>query len=168
MRKNMLAVLILAVAIANLVLSAITLMVIIPKLDATEKFVTKVASAIELEQKQEKAQINDMENYILMESKESLMINLKNYESSKDSYAVIKGVALMLNTKNKDYSQVKGLIEKNKIKIQDIINSTYEGYTKEEAKDKKDQIKDEILEELSEMFNTKTIVDISFGSITYQ
>lgn len=168
MRKNMLAVLILAVSLANLVLSAIVLMVVIPKMDATEAFLTKVASAIELEEKQEKAVIGDMENYILTKSTESIMINLKNYKSSKDSYVVIKGVALMLNTKNKDYSQVKKLLDKNNIKIQDIINSTYEKYTKEEAKDKKEQIKNEILEEISEMLDTRTIVDISFGSIMYQ
>lgn len=168
MRKNMLAVLILAVSLANLVLSAIVLMVVIPKMDATEAFLTKVASAIELEEKQEKAVIGDMENYILTKSTESIMINLKNYESSKDSYVVIKGVALMLNTKNKDYSQVKKLLDKNNIKVQDIINSTYEKYTKQEAKDKKEQIKNEILEEISEMLDTRTIVDISFGSITYQ
>ena len=168
MRKNMLAVLILAVSLANLVLSAIVLMVVIPKMDATEAFLTKVASAIELEEKQEKAVIGDMENYILTKSTESIMINLKNYKSSKDSYVVIKGVALMLNTKNKDYSQVKKLLDKNNIKIQDIINSTYEKYTKEEAKDKKELIKNEILEEISEMLDTRTIVDISFGSIMYQ
>ena len=74
----------------------------------------------------------------------------------------------MLNTKNKDYSQVKKLLDKNKIKVQDIINTTYEKYTKEEAKDKKEQIKTEILEEIDEMLDTKTVVDISFGSITYQ
>ena len=164
----MLAVLILAVSLANLVLSAIVLMVVIPKMDATEAFLTKVASAIELEEKQEKAVIGDMENYILTKSTESIMINLKNYKSSKDSYVVIKGVALMLNTKNKYYSQVKKLLDKNNIKIQDIINSTYEKYTKEEAKDKKEQIKNEILEEISEMLDTRTIVDISFGSIMYQ
>ena len=168
MRKNMLAVLILAVSLANLVLSAIVLMVVFPKMGATEAFLTKVASAIELEEKQEKAVIGDMENYILTKSTESIMINLKNYKSSKDSYVVIKGVALMLNTKNKDYSQVKKLLDKNNIKIQDIINSTYEKYTKEEAKDKKEQIKNEILEEISEMLDTRTIVDISFGSIMYQ
>ena len=164
----MLAVLILAVSLANLVLSSVTLMVIMPKVDATEKFITKVASAIELEEKQEEAVLGDMENYILTETSESVTINLKNYESKKDSYVVIKGIALMLNTKNKDCSSVKKLIEKNKIKVQDIINSTYEKYTKEEAQDKKDQIKGEILEELSEMFDTETIVDISFGSIMYQ
>lgn len=168
MRKNMLAVLILAISLANLVLSSITLMVIMPKVDATEKFITKVASAIELEQKQEEAVLGDMENYTLTKTSESVMINLKNYESNKDSYVVIKGIALMLNTKNKDYADVKKLIDKNKIKVQDIINSTYEKYSKEEAQDKKDQIKTEILEELSEMFNTETIVDISFGSIMYQ
>ena len=64
----MLAVLILAVSLANLVLSAIVLMVVIPKMDATEAFLTKVASAIELEEKQEKAVIGDMENYILTKS----------------------------------------------------------------------------------------------------
>ena len=63
---------------------------------------------------------------------------------------------------------VKIIIEKNKIKVQDIINTTYEKYTKEEAKDKKEQIKTEILEEIDEMLDTKTVVDISFGSITYQ
>ena len=115
MRKNMLAVLILAISIANLVLSAIILMVVVPKMDATESFLTKVASAIELEQKEEEAVIKDMENYVLTESTENIMINLKNYGSSKDSYVLIKGVALMLNTKNKDYSQVKKLLDKNKI-----------------------------------------------------
>ena len=40
--------------------------------------------------------------------------------------------------------------------------------TKSEAKERKASIKTEILDKLAKMFDTETIVDISFGSITYQ
>lgn len=170
MKKNMLAVLILAFTIANMILSAIILMIVMPSLKNTNDFVAKVASAIELEEKEkeEEVGIDEMENYVLTKTDESIMINLSNYGSKDNSYAVIKGVSLTLNTKDKDYTKTKKLLKDNHIRVQDIINTTYEGYTKEEAKAKKSQIKNEILDKMEETFESKTIVDISFGSITYQ
>ena len=170
MRKNMLAVFIMALTIANLVVSSITLMVVTPSLKNTNDFFARVAAAIELEELEMKQEIGleEMETYILTKSSESIVINLRNYNSNDNSYVVIKGITLTLNTQASDYGKVKKLLDKNIIKVQDIINSTYEGYTKAEAKDRKISIKTEILDKLAEMFDTQAIVDISFGSITYQ
>lgn len=169
MRKNMLAVFIMALTIANLIISSITLMVVMPSLKNTNEFVAKVAAAIELEELENKEEVglDEMENYVLTKSSESIIINLKS-DGNDNSYAVIKGISLTLNTRATDYSKTKKLIEKNSLRVQDLINTTYEGYTKKEAKDRKSQIKTEILDKLAKMFESEVIVDISFGSITYQ
>ena len=170
MRKNMLAVFIMALTIANLIISSITLMVVMPSLKNTNEFVAKVAAAIELEELENKEEVglDEMENYVLTKSSESIIINLKSNDSNDNSYAVIKGISLTLNTRATDYSKTKKLIEKNSLRVQDLINTTYESYTKQEAKDRKSQIKTEILDKLAKMFESEVIVDISFGSITYQ
>jgi hypothetical protein len=169
MRKNMLAVFIMALTIANLVVSAITLMVVMPSLKNTNNFYDKVAAAIELEELENKGEVGlaQMENFILTKSSESIIINLKS-DGDENAYAVIKGITLTLNTKSADYGKTKKLIEKNTMRVQDLINTTYEGYTKDEAKNRKSQIKNEILDKLAKMFDSETIIDISFGSITYQ
>lgn len=170
MRKNMLAVFILALTMANLVVSSINLMVVTPALKNTNAFVAKVAAAIELEQLENKQEVglDEMENFVLTKSSESIIINLKSTEDDENSYAVIKGISLTLNTKASDYSKVKKQLEKNTLRVQDLINTTYESYTKKEAKNRKSQIKNEILDKLAELFESEVIVDISFGSITYQ
>ena len=170
MKRNMLAVFILLLVIANLVVSSITLMVVMPSLKNTNNFLNKVAAAIELEELENNQEVGleEMETYILTKSSESIIINLKSYESQENAYVVIKGISLTLNTRAADYGKVKKLLDKNTIKVQDIINTTYESYTKSEAKERKASIKTEILDKLAEMFDTDTIVDISFGSITYQ
>ncbi|MBE5934357.1 MAG: hypothetical protein E7262_01020 [Lachnospiraceae bacterium] len=169
MKKNMLAVFIMALVIANLVISSITLMVITPSLKNTNEFVTKVAAAIELEELEKKQEVSleDMETYTLKKSSESVIINLKNYEDG-NSYVVIKGISLTLNTQAADYGKVKKLIDKNIDMVTDEIDTIYAKYSKDEAKERKSKIKTEILDSLAEMFETETIVDISFGSITYQ
>ena len=169
MRKNMLAVFIMALTMANLIISSITLMVVMPSLKNTNEFVAKVAAAIELEELENKEEVglDEMENYVLTKSSESIIINLKS-DGNDNSYAVIKGISLTLNTRATDYSKTKKLIEKNSLRVQDLINTTYEGYTKKEAKERKSQIKTEILDKLAKMFESEVIVDISFGSITYQ
>ena len=169
MKKNMLAVFILALTLANLAVSAITLMVVTPNLKNTNDFITKVAAAIELEELENKGKVglDEMENYVLTKSSENIVIYLKS-DGDSNSYAVIKGISLTLNTRAADYSKVKGLIEKNTLRIQDLISTTYEGYTKDEAKNRKSQLKNEILDKLEKMFESDTIIDISFGSITYQ
>ena len=170
MKRNMLAVFILVLVIANLVISSITLMVVMPNLNNTNEFMMKVAAAIELEdlENNQEVGLEEMETYVLTKSSESIIINLKSYESDQNAYVVIKGISLTLNTKAADYGKVKKLLDKNTIKVQDIINTTYEAYTKSEAKERKSSIKTEILDKLGKMFDTETIVDISFGSITYQ
>ena len=66
MRKNMLAVFIMALTMANLIISSITLMVVMPSLKNTNEFVAKVAAAIELEELENKEEVglDEMENYI--------------------------------------------------------------------------------------------------------
>ena len=71
-----------------------------------------------------------METYVLTKSSESIIINLKSYESQENAYVVIKGISLTLNTKAADYGKVKKLLDKNTIladkeyKVNNIIQAT--------------------------------------------
>ena len=113
MKRNMLAVFILVLVIANLVISSITLMVVMPNLKNTNDFIAKVAAAIELEELENNQEVGleQMETYVLTKSSESIVINLKSYESQENAYVVIKGISLTLNTKAADYGKVKKLLD---------------------------------------------------------
>ncbi|MCR5607764.1 MAG: hypothetical protein K6G26_01710 [Lachnospiraceae bacterium] len=169
MKKNILTIIILAVSLANLVMTAVMLFVVVPSAKNTNKLVYKVAEAIDLELKTngKELSIYDQETYVFNEK--TVTINLKKGEKdTADSYAAINGISLMLNKTAEDYSSASQKIITNEIKILDIISSEYSKYTKTEAQEKKDDIKAAILLDIADEFETKIVVDISFGSVAFQ
>jgi len=168
MKRNMLAVLILVVSLANLVMTGLMIFVVLPGSKSYTELVNKVASAIELEEKESNADeisVDEKEQYVY--DKADFTINLKK-EGKKDSYVVINQVSLTLNKSDKDYDKTKGLLDANEVKVHDMITTIYEGHTKTEVTTQKKEIKDEVLQRLKEEFESDAIIDIAYGSITCQ
>lgn len=118
MKKNLMSVLILALVVANLILTAILMISVVPQTKKANELVNKVCSAIDLELEggKEKATIDiPMEQVatVQVDGGESITVNLKS-DNDRKSYAIVS-ISLALDTKNKDYK--KGTEESQQMRI---------------------------------------------------
>ncbi len=169
MKKNLITVVILALVVVNLVLTAVLTISIVPETKKANELITKVCSAIDLDlQAGDTAgslsvDVADMVDYSV-NGGETMTINLV------DGYAVL-GVSLSLDSKNEEFSKfgdgAGNLAAQDNI-ISDKINSIVKKHTVQEMIDNEAEIKEEILEELQTLFKSSFIVRVNFSSATYQ
>lgn len=172
MKKNLVSIIIMALVLANLILTAILAFTIIPQTKRSNELVDQVCSAIniELESGQNKdasaVPIEDIEVYNITDS---FTVNLASNGDGKKHYAVFS-VGLSINTKSEAYETyggAEGLAEKETI-IRSEINTIVSSHTVDEF-DAEGQmaIKEEILEAMQNMFGgTDFIVGVNFSSVT--
>ena len=173
MKKNLMSVLILALVVANLVLTAILMISVVPQTKKANQLITKVCSAIDLELEggKDNSSINiPMERLetISIDDGASMTINLKDDGEGEGHYAVVS-VALAVDNKSDGYKTfgVEGVTAKKDI-IKDIVNKVVSGYTLEEMKADQTKAQDEILSRLRRMFDSDFIVSVGFSTVTSQ
>lgn len=168
MKKNMLTVIILALCLVNTILSALVVFVVVPTSQRTDKLVTQVASIINLELEGEgasKIDIASIESYKVEEKK---TMNLKMSENGKEHYAVMDYVSLSINMESEDYARLQPLLATQNSAIMDIVDSVMSRYTYEEAINNREQMKEEILEELKRHFGSLDfVIGVTFGNLLF-
>lgn len=175
MKKNLIAVIILALVLANLILTAILAFTIIPQTKKSNELIDQVCSAInlELEGGQNKnlsaVPIEDIEVYNITDD---FTVNLAPNGDGKKYYAVFS-VGLSLNTKSdayKTYSKEEEGIAAKETIIRSEINTIVTSYTVDEFnEDGQKAVKEEILKAMQDMFGgTDFIVGVNFSSVTTQ
>ena len=170
MKKNLISVLILALLVVNLVMTAILTITILPETKKSNELITRVCSAIDLElQSGEKEDISSIpiDDIEVYDIPDSMTINLKQGADGKDHYAVIS-VSLSLNKGNEDYSTYQPTLEAKQSLIKSTINTVVSQYTYDEIKTDQQQVQDAILDELHNLFESDFIVSVGFSSATYQ
>ncbi len=173
MKKNLMSVLILALVVANLILTAILMISVVPQTKNANELITKVCSAIDLELEggKESASIDipmDQIESVALADGETLNINLKDDGSGKNHYAVVS-VSLALDTKNEGYETYgpEGISSKQDI-IKDEIIKTVSSHTIKEMKENRAGVQDEILERLRKLFDSDFIVSVVFPTYNYE
>lgn len=171
MKRNMLTVIIMALVIVNLVLSAIIVFSVVPNVNRTNNLIDEVSQIINLDLEaqngNEKIITSDDLEHLNLE--EELIINLKkDTDSSKERYAVVSKISLSLYKGTNDYDKVKKNIDDTTSTIYDIIRKGFSSYTKDEAKASEVEIKENIIKMLNEKYGDKVVQDIAFGSLVYQ
>ena len=171
MKKNLMSVLILALVVANLILTAILMISIVPQTKKANELINKVCSAIDLELEggKENSSIDiPIENVetVAIAGGESLTINLKS-KNGKKSYAVIS-VSLALDTKNKGYKKGSESITKTAAIIKDEIIKIVSNHTIDDMRNNQADVQDEILERLRKLFDSDFIVSVAFPTYTYE
>lgn len=170
MKKNLMSVLILALVLANLILTAILMISVVPQSKKANELITKVCSAIDLELESGKEEgaidvpMSQIEEVKLSDG-EKMTINLKNTDG-KDHY-VMMSVSLALDTKNKDYTDTTVISDKEGI-IKDEINKIVSGHTIDDMRNDTKGIQNEILKSLRKMYDSDFIVSVVFSDINYQ
>lgn len=174
MKKNMISIIILALLIVNIVLTAIMMFSVTSASKKTAALVDNIATALDLEltaknggadEEEEVVPMTDTETYQISES---MTIPLKASEGDdKDHYCLVS-VTLSINTKDKGYKTYGSDLSEQESLIKSEINDTFAQYTVEEARNNQDQIRQEILERVQTMFDSKFIFNVSFSDIMFQ
>ena len=170
MKKNLISVIILALLIVNVVLTAIMMLSVTSASRKTAALVDNIATALNLELT---AQTGDaeaanvpMENIEVYSISESMTIPLRKGEDGADHYCLVS-VSFSINTKADGYKDYGSDLSPQEKLIMDKINAVFGQYTMEEARGNEEQIKKEILAEVQKMFDSDFIFNVSFSSIIY-
>ena len=166
MKKNLMTVIILALVVANLVLTAIMMFTIVPQTKKANEMITKVCESIDLELNSGAATglsnlpIDQIETYDVADG-ETITVNLKD-----GGYAVVS-VCISVNNESETYeeSTTEPLSTKESI-IKDSIIEIVGNYSKDELNASKDDVKSELLKTLQKTFGADYVVGISFPKFT--
>lgn len=166
MKRNILTIIILALGILNMILTAVIVFAVVPTTMRTNNLISKVASTInlELENPSEKDQV-DISDIQVYQIPEDLTINLKSEPNDTKSHYALVSVSLSINTKSDDYKTLQPTIETNESSITEIIDDEISKYTVKNVKENKDKIKEEILKRIQEYFKSDFIIGISIGRL---
>ena len=166
MKKNLLSIIILALLVVNIVLSAIMMISVTSASKKTAALVADISTIIGLEiddlPKTDAAGTVSMADTEVYNIKEELTIPLKNDEDGKSHFAVGK-FSLSMNTKNEDYGTYSKTLESKEGLIKDIVYTVFGSHTIDEAKNNSDVLKAEILQKIQELFGSDFIYGVSFN-----
>lgn len=171
MKKNLMTVVILALVLANLILTAVLAFTIIPQTKKSNALIDQVCAAInlDLEGGQNKdysaIPIEDIEVY---DVEQEFVANLADSGDGKKHYAVFT-ISLSMNTKSdgyKTYGGSEGLAAKESIILSEI-NTVVGQFTIDEFNANGFQdVKEAILEEVQSIFSgSDFIVGVNFKSV---
>lgn len=165
MKKNILAILILAATLINLTLTAVSLFITLPTARRTNNLITKVVQVIDLELESPTAdgQNISIEDIGTFKIEGDMTINLSpSANDSKAHYAVVT-CSLSLNKKAEDFSKKEPLLAEQVDYIKEVITSEIGSYSLETVLSNKETIKATIKEKLNERFDSNFIIGISFS-----
>ena len=171
MKKNIFTVIITAIVLVNLVLTSVLMFVLVPSVKKTDKLVKQVAKVIQLEIETQDG-VEDENKVSVLDSEvisitSPLTINLKSSGSSK-TYAILDGVSIYLNKKDKSYKKLQPTVEENKSIILEIVTNVFSKYSVDEAQNNRDALKTEILNSIQSYFDSEFIYNVSFENLRFQ
>lgn len=173
MKKNLISIIILALLIVNVVLTAIMMFSVVGTSRKTAALVDNISTALSLELEAngngEDTSIPDipMSEIATYDISEKMTMPLKLDEDG-ETHFFIATITLSMNTKDKGYKKYGESLEERESLIKSEINDVYSQYTLEEARNNQDQIKEEILKRIQEMFDSEFIFNVAFSDIMYQ
>lgn len=171
MKKNMLTVIVIALCLINVVLTAVIVFAVVPAMNQTNALIKQVAAVIDLELESPSANgadavvdVADSEPYLI---EQSFTINLTTGEDGKAHYAVMDSVTLYINKKHEDYKKLNPTVESNKGYVVETVNTVISKYTIDNASSSREEMKKEILDQIHGRFGSGFIYDISFGNLIF-
>ena len=175
MKKNLITVVILALVVVNLVLTAVLTISIVPETKKANELITKVCSAIDLDLRAGDTsgslaiKVENMVDYAVS-SGETMTVNLADSGDGNLHYAVLS-VSLSLDSTNEDYAKFgdgAGDFSSYDNVISDTIKTAVASHTIDEMRNDEEGVKEDILEALQTLFQSSFIVRVNFSSATYQ
>lgn len=172
MKKNLLSILILALLIVNIVLSAIMMFSVTSASKKTTELVTDIASVLKLEL----GSVGSVEEIPMSKTdvyniETPLQITLREGEDKTPHWCIVS-VALSMNIKDKGYKKygdAESMQSKEPL-IASVVIDVIGSYTIEELRnsDTQEAAKKEILGHIQSMYDSQFIYKVSFSDIKFQ
>ena len=164
MRRNLLSIIILALLVVNVVLSAIMMVSVSSASKKTATLVADIATAVGIE-------INGLPQADVTQSVSmadtaagELTIPLKKGEGEDDSdHYAVGSVSLSLDMKHADYKKYSETMADMDGIIKDIVFAVMGNYTVDEARSDSETIKAEMLAKIQERFGSTFIYSVSYN-----
>lgn len=180
MKKNLISIIILALLIVNIVLTAIMMFSVTGTSRKTAALVDNIATALNLELEAngngEDSQeitipMSDIATYDISE-KMTIPLKIEKDAEGNDgaSHFFIASITLSMNTKDKAYKTYGGEEEMaaRESLIKSEINDVISQYTVDEARNNQNQIRAEILQRIQKMYDSEFIFNVAFSDIMIQ
>ncbi|WP_099468869.1 flagellar basal body-associated FliL family protein [Konateibacter massiliensis] len=171
MKKNIFSIVILALVIVNLVLTAIMMFSVVPSANKTNTLITQVSTALNLELQAKKAQaggeiipIEQIETYDIADT---ITVNLKKDTDGGDHFAVFS-ITLSMNSKSDEYAEYGESVAAKESLIKSKIIDVVSSYTMEQIQTDRAGVLDSIEQRLNEMFDADLFIDVAFRDIVLQ
>ncbi len=172
MKKNLMSVLILALVLVNLVLTAILTITILPQTKKSNELINQVCSAINLELQSgevtdvSQIPVDQLATYSL---ETEFMVNLKDSGDGKQHIAQLS-VSIYMDKENKDYKTygTEAKLAEHQNLIENEINRTVNEYTIDDMTNNQQGVQDAITKNLQKLYNSDFIVGVGFTKITCQ
>ena len=169
MKKNLISIIILALLIVNIVLTAIMMFSVTGTATKTSALVDNITRALNLELTAKgdagasAVPISDIATYDIAE----MTIELQQ-DAEGNQHFFVGSITLSMNTKDKDYKTYGGDMESRESLIKSEITDVISSYTVEDARSNQDTIKSEILERIQTLFNSEFVFNVAFSDIMIQ
>jgi flagellar FliL protein len=171
MKKNLLSVIILALLVVNIALTAVMMFSTMSANKKTVELVNQIAAILNMEVKADIAtdttkevSILDTDTYNIADE---MVITLKKGADGAEHYAIVS-ISMSLDKTDERYAELQPLVAANESKIKSVINDTFSKYTKEEASANQKAIADEILRQIQTMFDSTFIYEVYYRDIKFQ
>ncbi len=165
MKRNLLSVLILALMIVNIALTAVMMVSVTQTNKKTAALVDSISMVLNLEIEKQEADspvpISDLDVYPIPDE---MTILLKADDSGSSHYAVVS-VSIVMNTKDEEYEQYKPMVSERESLIKSEIMEAFGSYTKAEVEADSSIVGNDIKERLQTLFGSKFITDVTFQKI---
>ena len=172
MKKNLISIIILALLIVNIVLTAIMMFSVTGTARKTSALVDNITRSLNLELTAKgeagatAVPMSDIATYDI----EKMTIELKRGEGDAEGepHFFVGAITLSMNTKHEDYKTYGEEMESRQSLIKSEITDVISSYTAEDARNNQDGMKADILERIQTMFNSEFIFNVAFSDIIIQ
>lgn len=175
MKKNLLTVLILALLIVNIALTSVMMFSVMGTNKKTAELVNNIATVLNLElnipgeEPKEEVSLADTEVYNLTGSMTIPLTPEVNAdgEKGKQTYMIFN-CSLSINKKHADYKAYGGenFAERESL-VKDVITTVVSAHTESECRDNTEELKNEILKAIQDMFQSDFIYKIGMSEIKF-
>ncbi|MCR5278864.1 MAG: hypothetical protein K6E19_05415 [Lachnospiraceae bacterium] len=179
MKKNLISILILALLVVNLVLTAIMMFSVTSTAKKTGALVANIATVLNIElegdkKEEEVASISvadtvtlDLEKLTLPLKKASIVNADGTLGVEKDTHVCIVEVTFLINTKAESYEAYKDTISTYSSMLQGVVTEVIGSHTLDEIQSSPEAIKEEILSKIVSDYQLDFIYRVVFKSIMY-
>lgn len=168
MKKNMLSILILALLVVNIVLTAIMMFSVSGTAKKTSALIDDISAAINLDLENQNSAstsvevadvpIGDIEVFAIPDE---MTIHLAKGADGKDHYYLV-AVSLSINMKHEGYKKLRPAVDTQVDLIKGEIISVIGSHTLEEIQESPDTVRMEILQRIQKLFDSQFIFNVTF------